>query len=132
MEIRKSSSIWLRHTKIIPPKQHRFTDGCISGRLGSEQGPSLTLNHRRSPHISCVTPKMTLAGFNTAWICLLANRKLSKSVAHGWLDLLGGPKEKSVLRAPCWPYESHILIDTGCFVSIACSGTDAPVGPGSV
>lgn len=64
-----------------------------AGALVKTEPPTLT------SHFPCDS-QITVAGFNTAWICLLANRKLSKSVAHGWLNLLGGPTEKNVLWAP--------------------------------
>lgn len=73
---------------------------CRSGWVQSSAGLSLGLNHQHSPHISHVT-QITVFVSTTSWICLLANRKLSKGFGHGRFNLLGGPRVKNVPQAPC-------------------------------
>lgn len=57
------------------------------GHLVKTEPPTLTSHFPRDS-------KITMDGFTTAGICLLANRKLSKSIAHAWANLLGGPRRK--------------------------------------
>lgn len=127
MEIRKSSSIWLRHTKIIPQTTWVYRWLCIPGPVqsGAEalvktEPPTLT------SHLPCDS-RFTAAAFDTAWICLLANFAVKKCCS--WLvGPAGGVQRKRRWYGRPAGLTSLILIATGCFVSLAWSGSDAAAG----